>query len=52
MNFNHEFKLFELHCIQEAKENMDGDENFSESSIKMAVFDAIKYVIRNRTLDQ
>ena len=54
VNFNHEFKIFERFCLAEAKEQIEDESNedFTESKIKMAVFDTIKYVIHNRTLDE
>ena len=54
VSFNDHYKLFERHCLAEAKEQISDSENddFTESKIKMAVFDVIKYVIRDRTLQE
>lgn len=54
VNFNNEYKLFEIHCLDLAKEQIteENKADFSEAKIKLAVFDVVKYVIRNRTLDQ
>lgn len=54
VSFNDHYKLFERRCLAEAKEQLADSENddFTDSKIKMAVFDVIKYVIRDRTLQE
>lgn len=53
VNFNDHYKIFERKCLAQAKEQISSDdEDFTESKIKMAVFDVIKYVIRDRTLNE
>jgi len=54
VSFNDYYKLFERRCLAEAKEQLADGENddFTDSKIKMAVFDVIKYVIRDRTLHE
>ena len=54
VSFNDHYKLFERHCLALAKEHIadDTNEDFTESKIKMAVFDVIKHVIRDRTLHE
>ena len=54
VSFNDHYKLFEKRCLAESKEFIADSENddFTDSKIKMAVFDVIKYVIRDRTLHQ
>lgn len=51
---NDHYKLFERRCLAEAKEQLADSENddFTDSKIKMAVFDVIKHVIRDRTLHE
>jgi polyribonucleotide nucleotidyltransferase len=54
VNFNDQYKIFERKCLAAVKDSsveLDSDD-FTESKIKMAVFDVIKYVIRDRTLHQ
>jgi polyribonucleotide nucleotidyltransferase len=54
VSFNDHYKLFERRCLTEAKELISDSENddFTDSKIKMAVFDVIKHVIRDRTLHE
>jgi polyribonucleotide nucleotidyltransferase len=53
VSFNDHYKLFERKCLAQAKEQIASeDDDFTDSKIKMAVFDVIKYVIRDRTLHQ
>jgi len=54
VNFNVEYKIFEKLCLTQYKEQITDEnaEEFTDSKVKMAVFDVIKYAIRNRTLDE
>lgn|GEM_PF-6080518 len=49
-----EYKIFEKLCLTQYKEQITDEnaEEFTDSKVKMAVFDVIKYAIRNRTLDE
>lgn len=54
VSFNDHYKIFERYCLEQAKSHIadDTNDNFTESKIKMAVFDVIKYVIRDRTIHE
>lgn len=53
VGFNELFSQYEKEAIEIAKENIENDdlEDFTESKVKMAVFNVIKHFIRHRTLD-
>lgn len=52
VSFNDLFYQYEKEAIEAAKEKAEGEdaEDFTESKVKMAVFDIVKYFIRERTL--
>lgn len=54
VSFNDKFYEFERMCLESAKEHLDDADNeeFTHSKIKMAVFQVIKDVIRDRTLNE
>lgn len=54
VSFNDKFYEFERACLEAAKEHLEdsNNEEFTHSKIKMAVFQVVKDVIRDRTLNE